>query len=158
MTATLNGPAKLCSNCQEVKSLADFHPDRRTTTGRGSWCKDCCRDRRRRPDAKVKDQAALRKWRRENPERWAILDRRAKLRKYGLTIDQYDEMLAVQGGLCAICRKPPTKLRLAVDHSHQTGEVRGLLCGRCNAGVAMFVDTPETMHRAIAYLTAAEGQ
>lgn len=53
-------------------------------------------------------------------------------RVYGLTAEQYDALLERQGGRCAICRNRPGKKRLAVDHDHGTGEVRGLLCGSCN--------------------------
>jgi Recombination endonuclease VII len=56
------------------------------------------------------------------------------LRKtYGITEAQYNELLAYQGGCCAICRKPPKGRRLAVDHDHKTGKVRGLLCYFCNS-------------------------
>jgi len=51
---------------------------------------------------------------------------------YGLTSEQYDALLERQGGRCAICRARPKSKRLAVDHDHQTEEVRGLLCSRCN--------------------------
>lgn len=51
---------------------------------------------------------------------------------YGLTPEQYDELLRRQGGRCAICRGRPKSKRLAVDHDHKTGAVRGLLCSRCN--------------------------
>lgn len=53
-------------------------------------------------------------------------------RTYGLTAAEYDALLVLQGGKCAICRRRPKSKRLAVDHSHKTGEVRGLLCSRCN--------------------------
>lgn len=53
-------------------------------------------------------------------------------RVYGLTAEQYDDLLKLQGGKCAICRRRPKTKRLAVDHSHKTNEVRGLLCSRCN--------------------------
>ena len=51
---------------------------------------------------------------------------------YGLTAEQYDDLLKRQGGKCAICRNKPKSKRLAVDHDHGTGAVRGLLCSRCN--------------------------
>lgn len=54
------------------------------------------------------------------------------VKTYGLSADEYDAMLAAQGGRCAICRARPKSKRLAVDHDHRTGEVRGLLCSRCN--------------------------
>jgi hypothetical protein len=52
--------------------------------------------------------------------------------RYGITLDDYNEMLERQGGTCARCKQPPGLLRLAVDHDHYTGRVRGLLCGACN--------------------------
>lgn len=51
---------------------------------------------------------------------------------YGLSPAEYDDLLRLQGGRCAICRNRPKTKRLAVDHSHKSGEVRGLLCSRCN--------------------------
>ena len=57
------------------------------------------------------------------------------IRKYGLSYHQYNKLLAHQGGVCAICRRPPKTMRLAVDHDHKTGQVRGLLCFFCNKKV-----------------------
>lgn len=62
------------------------------------------------------------------------LSRKHWLRKaYGLTPEQYDDMLRAQGGVCAICKKPPKGNRLHVDHCHETGRIRGLLCVSCNS-------------------------
>lgn len=63
--------------------------------------------------------------------------------RYGLTTAQYDQMLDRQDGRCAICRRQPRTKRLAVDHDHETGHVRGLLCDRCNRGLEWVV----TAHR-----------
>jgi len=63
--------------------------------------------------------------------------RRAKL---GLTIEQYDAMLASQGGGCAICGATPKTRRLDTDHDHRTGQIRGLLCHRCNRALPSWVD------------------
>jgi hypothetical protein len=75
-------------------------------------------------------------------------------RTYGLTRDQYDELLALQGGVCAICRQKPGKKRLAVDHDHKTGQVRGLLCGRDNHDLlGAGYDSIPKLQAAVHYLT-----
>jgi hypothetical protein len=75
--------------------------------------------------------------------------RRTKLKRYGLTIEDYEVILQTQRGRCAICRGPaPTN----VDHDHVTGKVRGILCQRCNIGLGIFYDDPEILKRAIEYL------
>jgi hypothetical protein len=73
-------------------------------------------------------------------------------RRYGITPEVYDSLLVSQSGLCAICRRPPGKRRLAVDHDHTTGAVRALLCNACNV-VAGFAETSGVPLRAVeAYL------
>lgn len=59
--------------------------------------------------------------------------------RYGITTEQYDEMLAEQAGVCAICGNPPKKRRLYVDHDHDTGRVRGLLCAHCNSSLEWMI-------------------
>jgi len=74
-----------------------------------------------------------RNWRKNNPEKQAAKNRRAAYRrKYGISVGTYDEMFAAQNGVCAICGEAPEGKRLAVDHDHATGQVRSLLCDRCN--------------------------
>ena len=67
-------------------------------------------------------------------------------KKYGITEQQYLEMLARQLGVCAICQKPPKTRRLHVDHDHKTGRVRCLACHRCNR-YRIGINTPETARR-----------
>jgi hypothetical protein len=71
---------------------------------------------------------------------WSDNQRDTYLReKYGITLEQYNELLDEQRGKCALCRKPPRKRFLAVDHDHETGAVRGLLCTPCNTTMG-FID------------------
>ena len=84
-----------------------------------------------------------------NPEHQRAL---ALKQLYGMTVEQYDILLVAQDGVCALCGNPPGKRRLAVDHSHRTGSVRGLLCGRCNWVIACLGDEIEAVERAITYL------
>jgi hypothetical protein len=74
---------------------------------------------------------------------------------YGLPRGAYARLHAAQGGRCSICRLATgASKRLAVDHDHVTGEVRGLLCGPCNTMLGRYRDSPEILRRAIAYLEA----
>lgn len=88
-----------------------------------------------------------------------------RLARFGLTPDQYLEMLEAQGGVCAICSRPervvdPRNGRikaLAVDHNHETGDIRGLLCQNCNKGIGNLGDSVETLLSAAAYLMERDG-
>lgn len=79
-------------------------------------------------------------------------------RKFGLLKAEYVQLLENQEGVCAICRQPETATRggqvkmLAVDHDHRSGEVRGLLCQRCNIGLGQFQDDPELLEAAFSYM------
>lgn len=79
---------------------------------------------------------------------------RAKmLERYGITPEIYDRMLADQGGVCAICRRPERDgVSLAVDHCHSSSAVRGLLCHMCNRGIGQLADDPDRLLAAAAYL------
>src|SRR5262245_7691379 len=72
-------------------------------------------------------------------------------RRYGMSPLDYDALLTLQGGVCAICKKKP-KRRLVVDHCHSRHTVRGLLCHKCNIGLGMFDDDIDRLRAAIAYL------
>jgi hypothetical protein len=75
-------------------------------------------------------------------------------KKFGLTLDRFDEMLRHQGGGCAICAAtdPGGQGNFHVDHCHVTRVVRGLLCHRCNTGLGLFRESPAALQRAIACL------
>lgn len=106
------------------------------------------------------------------PEQWRSLSsgersrlahpeagRRANLkRSFGITTEKYDQMFKAQKGLCKLCRKPEPGTRngkrkmLAVDHDHETGKIRGLLCSKCNTALGLLDDSPELLEAAIVYL------
>jgi hypothetical protein len=69
--------------------------------------------------------------------------------RYGITQEQMEAVLLEQGGLCALCHKRPP---VDVDHDHETGDFRGLLCRACNLGIGMFGDDPAKLRAAIDYL------
>lgn len=77
------------------------------------------------------------------------------MQKYGLTVEDYDQMLSDQEGACALCDRLPEKERygrLSVDHCHDTGKVRGLLCNSCNYAIGVLGDTADHVGRAVTYL------
>jgi hypothetical protein len=83
-------------------------------------------------------------------------------KKYGISISEYEALLAGQGGRCAICGSDHPKATLRgkpaswhVDHDHVTGNVRGLLCAKCNLGLGSFEDSPESLRAAALYIEAA---
>lgn len=82
-----------------------------------------------------------------------------RLRRYGLTSQRYQELLAEQGGVCALCGEARRGWTLGadlhIDHCHATGRVRGLLCGECNTALGRFGDDPAQLRRAAAYLERA---
>jgi hypothetical protein len=77
------------------------------------------------------------------------------LRKYGITNTQFAELLASQQGRCKICRIEENGRTWHVDHCHESGVVRGILCDKCNRGLGHFNDSAEVLRRAADYLEAA---
>lgn len=97
---------------------------------------------------------AARKAKEADPEGYLRIQLRSRLKvDYGMTLEEYDGLLARQDGLCAICREPMA--RPEVDHDHGDGHVRGILCGPCNRGLGYFRDDPKRLRAAIGYLSLA---
>lgn len=111
----------------------------------------------------AKDKRADRNkvYRKENHQ--LLMDKQRKRRieqHYGITVDEYQKLLVSQDGRCAICRTTEPRGRGAhnslsfyIDHDHQTGVVRGLLCHACNTGLGAFRDSSTSMNSAIQYLS-----
>lgn len=95
---------KWCPRCQELRPLDSF-PGRKDNGKKAAYCRPCQRSYNR--------------------------ERRMQI-MYGVEWDDYERMLACQDGRCAICGRLPRKYALAIDHDHKSGEIRGLLCNRCN--------------------------
>lgn len=73
--------------------------------------------------------------------------------RYGMSLEEYYALFDRQGGVCAICLETCSSgRRLAVDHDHETGHIRGLLCGKCNRGAGLFDDDPSKLYAAALYL------
>lgn len=171
--------AKECSTCRVLTPVAEFAVASRASDGLQTSCRACFaeRARRRRADdtlraadlakrnQRYQDNAeAMRAAARErywaDPSRPALASRKTRLKKlYGMTLEQYDERVAAQGGRCAVCLVDCDKPH--VDHDHVTGEVRGLLCSPCNTAIGLLQDNAAVMRRAVEYVefwAVAQGQ
>lgn len=95
-----------------------------------------------------KDRLRRRAWRDANPAAESAASRR---RRYGITADAFDTLLRAQGGVCRLCRREGPN---CVDHDHDNGRVRGILCSTCNAGLGHFRDDPRLMRAAARYLSS----
>jgi hypothetical protein len=160
---------KTCTKCGLVKPLTEFYRATGTRDGLRGDCKACfqARAKARYPLVREERIAAAQRCRDENPDRYRANQRRMRStpegkerqraghlkRKYGITIEQYDELLAAQGGRCAICRREPRPdISLHLDHDHESGQLRGILCFRCNNSLGDLDDDPTLLQAALQYL------
>jgi hypothetical protein len=137
---------KVCGSCNLIQPFENFPPE---PNGRkigkvGAWCKQCCSLKNK---TVYKDKI-----------------RNANLKKYGLTLDDYFNLLDKQNHKCKICGVPSARAPgvgaspgiLCVDHDHETNKVRGLLCSHCNTGLGLFFDDISNLENAIQYLKNAD--
>lgn len=148
---------KKCSCCKETKSLREFVQDKRKEHGVGSRCKKCHNAHSSiwYQNNKEQARACITRWKKSHP----INTKRSQLkqnlkRAYGITIEEYDAMLMAQGGLCLICHtdSPGGRGRFNVDHDHDTGKIRGLLCQSCNIAIGHMREDPKRLRSAADYL------
>ncbi len=160
---------KVCKKCGLTKPIDDFYRAAGMRDGHRNECKVCDLAAKRErylanPQAAI---ARVKRWQQENPERHRENQRRMRStpegkerqraghlkRKYGITLEQYDKLLARQGGRCAICRREPRPdISLHLDHDHESGQLRGILCFRCNNALGDFDDDPTLLWAALGYL------
>ena len=151
---------KTCSKCKQSLPLNRFGLHNKTKDKLRTYCKECW-------------NAYKHEWRIHNPDKFIEQQRRnnqnTKLRGrykvqplseqrtqrlkrlYGLTDAQYESILAEQDGRCACCGRVPD-LEPRVDHDHKTGDVRGILCHKCNVGIGLLGDTEDRVQLAVDYL------
>ena len=118
---------KTCTKCKEERELSSFHNSARTGDGKGTLCLNCSKE------IKLKQ-------------------------RFGITQKQYDKVLKDQNGLCGVCGRDHDYIvkgrSFAVDHCHETGAIRGLLCTSCNQAIGKLGDTTEAIKSAVEYLTS----
>ena len=150
---------KTCTKCKLEKPEENFKK-------KGLHCKDCVnkynRDlRKKNPEFAQRRRDEQRRWRESHPEEYKKRQRNSHLRRnWNMTLDEYEVMLNKQNGVCAICGKTEElnkgntrgQISLAVDHDHETGKIRELLCMDCNQTLGRFNDNPEWFLKAAEYL------
>jgi len=141
--------SKKCTCCKVWKPRTSFCKNRAKFDGLSGECRECSKAR---VSAWQKDNPALVtarsiKWNKEHPERRKSTRLHSR---YEITLDQFNWLLASQGGGCAICSQVAPKM--VVDHDHITEKVRGILCHSCNIAIGHFRDNTLLLTKAIAYL------
>ena len=166
---------KICSKCGEEKPINQFQFSRPNV--RRPNCKKCQNEynrkyRKNNPDIvekinkkhkiylkeyrkanRVKRNEYLKEWYRKNPDKKRSQKYR---RRYGIDVEDYNKMLAEQDNVCAICGNTDLGRKMAkyfvIDHCHKTGEIRGLLCHKCNMILGLCNDDPEILLSGALYL------
>ena len=170
---------KTCKHCGQTKPVAEFQKRAASADGLQHWCRVCNyaaqQDWKKRNHDKIRGQrkrSAIKrreKYATDGEHREAVKaqvrayrqslsveerqrrDRAGMLRQqYGLTVEQFEEMRQLQDGKCPLCLRTPKVL--AVDHDHETGKVRGLLCKSCNRALGCFGDNLDGLMRVVRYL------
>lgn len=143
---------------QSVGSDSCENPSMSRYSNKGCRCEGCCAlTRRYNYNYRKKNRETISQQRKYKRSKTDDIDARREYqlrRKFNLTSVEYDAILERQGGGCAICRqaRDPNGRWLAVDHCHDTGRVRGLLCTNCNQAIGKLQDNPDRLRVAVAYL------
>ena len=140
---------KTCTVCRNTKNIDCFYKRAASPDGYATQCKTCDNERRKA-------------WKEANPEANQRSSRNNQLlKRYGMTLSEYEELLNGQNGKCGICYTSEnytghTGYRKdwswSVDHCHKTGKIRGLLCNNCNRALGLFKDNKEVMLKALSWL------
>ncbi len=145
---------KECTYCKQLKDVSCFYISRRDPSGLQKRCKDCCSEYAK--IYRIKNRKILNKNQRNfnKSQKGKVLERNKHLKKkYSMDIGVYNNMLSKQNNVCAICKNKCKKNKnLSVDHSHSTGNIRGLLCNDCNVGLGFFQDNILLLESAKNYL------
>lgn len=136
-----------CKTCKRRLPLEEFWFENRKANRRHYRCKEC-------------HGFYIKSWVSGNPEKRKKITQRYGIRhemrfkRYGITMADYDDMLASQHYSCAICHLVAKGRELHIDHCHNSGKIRGLLCDQCNTGIGKLRHSPENALRAARYLRA----
>lgn len=133
---------KICNRCGESKPISEYSSRPKGKDGLRAQCRECC-------------SRYGKKWKDSNKEKVIAAQIH---RKYNLSIEELQQLIKNQEGLCSICKRNPELdgigrwNKLVVDHDHITGQVRSMLCQSCNSGLGHFKDNLTLLQKAVNYL------
>lgn len=133
---TISIESKQCSRCKLSKPNSEFHKSSRRKDGLKPSCKECVKEYYRESNGTLK------------------MYNSHLLRTYGITREQYEELVTAQDGKCALCRVafPKSRYHCHLDHCHETGIVRGIVCAKCNMRIDQYEDDPDLLLRYYEYI------
>lgn len=144
---------KKCTRCKEYHMLGNFGVNKEGKLQLQSWCRYCQRQYLKnyasQPEIRIKVLREAREYGRNNKLRRR--DRDLK-NKYGISLEQYNDILNLQGGGCKLCGNKMKKDALNTDHCHETGRIRGILCWMCNTALGTLGDNIVGLEKAMKYL------
>ena len=145
---------KQCSKCAEKKLLSEFNKNKRTKDGLCYNCRECNKEYNRTHKVEFAERKKI--YNQTEKGKFGVYRRNLK-NKYGITLEDYDRMIEDQNGVCAICGGININgRRLGVDHNHETGEIRALLCNYCNHIIGDAKENIIILQSAINYLKSFE--
>jgi hypothetical protein len=137
---------KVCGRCQQTLPVTSFAKNSAKPDGLQERCREC------RAEHHQQTKHLRPKPSKESKRKWLVTS-------YGITQEQFEQMLAAQNHTCAICNSPDWgKPSPSIDHCHDTGKVRGLLCNNCNLGIGLLGDNWQTLSNALNYLERFESE
>jgi hypothetical protein len=156
--------SKICTKCQTTREDNEFYKQPAyggRKARKQSICKYCrCSSMKHKYENdyqyRLNQINSSSDWQKNNQDKWKDKDLRIR---YGIRLIEYRQMLESQNKVCAICGGPETRKAISgklcslhVDHNHENGQIRGLLCHHCNTGIGSFKESIELMKKAISYI------
>ena len=145
--------SKQCSKCNAKKPLSDFYKDKSRKYGVANYCRLCASIQVKHSNLKNPNRRRIssNRYQKNNP----LKVKEAHLKyNYGISLDKYNQLFIAENGNCAICNKNQSNFKkaLSVDHCHDSGLVRGLLCSKCNFFIGQANENVTYLQSAINYL------
>lgn len=142
---------KKCNRCKIERSIEEFHIHKKCIGGRTTICKYCVSKSCKEWQDKNKDK--MKEYRKKNSKTHSEKYRENFIKnKYGISSLEYESLLVQQNYQCKICKSQIKNKRLHIDHCHNTGKIRGLLCSNCNTSLGLIKDNIQTLKDMILYL------